>query len=112
MVRIKGIDVVLHQKVQTGINAFNEAVYTDSVVTVSNVLVSPTTADDLVDQNSLEGRRESYTLAIPKGDTHDWVNQTVEFWGKKWQTYGAPLQGIECDIPLDWNMKVTVERIE
>jgi len=53
-----------------------------------------------------------YTLAIPKGDTHDWENQVIEFWGKTWKSFGMPLEGIESNIPLAWNKKVTVERYE
>lgn len=112
MAQIIGIDVILHQKTQTGVNSFNEPIYTDSTVTVSNVLVSPTTSDDVVDENSLVGRKEVYTLAIPKGDTHDWENQVIEFWGNKFKSFGFAQQGIEENIPLLWNKKVTVERYE
>ena len=62
--------------------------------------------------NSLVGRKEVYTLAIPKGDTHDWENQVIEFWDKTWKSFGSPLEGIESNIPLAWNKKVTVERYE
>ena len=112
MGKIVGIDVTLHQKTIGGYNAFNEPVYVDSTVTVKNVLVAPTTSDDVIDQHSLEGRKEVYTLAIPKGDTHDWENQVIEFWGKRYKSFGMSLEGIEENIPLSWNKKVTVERIE
>ena len=112
MAQIVGIDVVLHQKTQTGVNSFNEPVYSTEAVTVSNVLVHPTTSDDVVDENSLVGRKEVYTLAIPKGDTHEWENQIIEFWGKTWKSFGFPQEGIEQNIPLLWNKKVTVERYE
>lgn len=111
MAQIVGIDVILHQKTQTGVNSFNEPVFTDELITVSNVLVAPTTSDDVVDENSLVGKREVYTLAIPKGDNHDWENVTVEFWGNTYKSFGYPSQGIEENIPLSWNKKVTVERI-
>ena len=111
MAQIVGIDVVLHQKTQTGVNDFNEPIFTDELITVSNVLVAPTTSDDVIDENSLVGKREVYTLAIPKGDTHDWENVTVEFWGNTYKSFGYSSQGIEENIPLSWNKKVTVERI-
>lgn len=111
MAQIVGIDVVLHQKTQTGVNDFNEPIFTDEPITVSNVLVAPTTSDDVIDENSLVGKREVYTLAIPKGDTHDWENVTVEFWGNTYKSFGYSSQGIEANIPLSWNKKVTVERI-
>ena len=39
MANIKGIEVTLWTKVQTGTDAFNQAIYTETPVTVSNVLV-------------------------------------------------------------------------
>jgi len=51
-------------------------------------------------------------LAIPKGDTNDWENQEVRFFGERWRVIGMPLQGIDELIPLDWNKKVMVERYE
>lgn len=112
MTQIVGIDVILHQKTQTGVNSFNEPIYANEAVTIHNVLVRPTTSDDVVDENSLVGRKEVYTLAIPKNDTHDWENQVVEFWGKTWKTFGFSQEGIAENIPLLWNKKVTVERYE
>ncbi|HHJ8372345.1 hypothetical protein [Streptococcus pyogenes] len=53
-----------------------------------------------------------YTLAIPKGDNHDWGDKEVRFFGEKWRTVGLALEGIEELIPLEWNKKVMVERYE
>lgn len=50
-----------------------------------------------------------YTLAIPKGDTHEWTDCEVEFFGRRWRSVGFPQKGIEDLVPLDWNQKVTVE---
>lgn len=111
MGKIVGIDVVLHQKTQNGSNNFNEPVYVETTETVHNVLVAPTTSDDVIDENSLVGKKEVYTLAIPKGDTHNWENQIIEFWGNTYKSFGYSTKGIEENIPLSWNRKVTVERI-
>ena len=77
---------------------------------MDNVLISPTSTDDVTSQMNLTGRKAEYTLAIPKGDTHDWENKEVLFFGKRWKTFGIPLEGIEEMIPLSWNKKVMVER--
>lgn len=37
---------------------------------------------------------------------------TVEFFGRKWRTYGGVTEGIEELLPLAWNKKVKVERYE
>ncbi|RSI06327.1 hypothetical protein D8824_05350 [Streptococcus intermedius] len=112
MARIKGITVTLIDKVKTGQDDFGHSIFEDKEIEVENVLVSPTTSDDITTQLNLTGRKAAYTLAIPKGDTHDWENKEVRFFGKRWQVFGLPLEGIEDLIPLDWNKKVTVERYE
>ena len=110
--KIKGIPVVLVNKQQTGEDPFGAPIYEDVEITVDNVIVSPTLTDDVINQLSLTGRKAVYTLGIPKGDTHNWENVEVRFFGEKWRTFGIPTQGIEEMIPLDWNKKVMVERYE
>ena len=112
MARLKGITITLINKVQTGTDPFDNPIYEDVEIEVDNVLVSPTSSDDVVNTMDLTGRKAVYTLAIPKGDTNDWENQEVRFFGERWRVIGIPLQGIDEMIPLDWNKKVMVERYE
>lgn len=107
---IKGITVTLISKQETGRDPFGEPIYEDVEIEVDNVLISPTTSDDIVNQMTLTGKKAVYTLAIPKGDANNWEDQEVRFFGEKWRVFGVPLQGIDHLIPLDWNKKVTVER--
>lgn len=111
---MKGITVTLYERSAGQPDAFNRPTYTETPVQISNVLVSPTTSggEENVDQIDLTGRRAVYTLAIPKGDTHEWENCRVDFFGESWKVIGIPTQGIEDLIPLAWNKKVQVERIE
>lgn len=112
MAKIKGITITLVDKIQTGKDPFGNPIYQDAEIPVENVLVSPTSSDDVVNQLDLTGRKAVYTLAIPKGDTHNWENKEVKFFNQRWRTFGIPLEGIEHLIPLDWNKKVMVERYE
>lgn len=107
---IKGITVTLVSKQETGRDPFGEPIYEDFEIEVDNVLISPTTSDDIVNQMTLTGKKAVYTLAIPKGDTNNWEDQEVRFFGEKWRVFGVPLQGIDHLIPLSWNKKVMVER--
>ena len=110
---IHGITVTLVSEVQTGYNALHEPVYEPSREDVENVIVGQATEQDVADTLNLYGRRAVYTLCIPKGDAHDWENQTVEFFGKAWRTIGHPIEYIEDMVPLAWNKKVRVEsRVE
>ena len=107
---IKGITVILHEKVKIGEDEFNKAVYEEILVEVENVLVAPASSTDIVESMNLYGKKAVYNMAIPKGDTHDWENSVVEFLGKKWRTFGFAVEGIEEMIPLSWNKTVKVER--
>lgn len=110
MALLNGISVKLHTRVQTGIDAFNAPIYTETAVEVKNVLVCPVSTEDIVTAQQLYGKRAVYELCIPKEDGHDWENRTVEFYGKKWRTFGIPLEWMNHLVPGDWNRKVKVER--
>ena len=109
---LKGITVTLISKQETSKDPFGRPVYGETEITVENVLVAPTSSDDIINQLSLTGRKAVYTLAIPKGDTNTWENQEVRFFDERWRVFGIPTQGIEELIPLSWNKKVMVERYE
>jgi hypothetical protein len=109
---IKGITVTLYEQTQTGTDAFNDPIYTETAINVDNVLVYPSTQTEILETVNLYGRKAVYTLGIPKGDTHNWENRRIDFFCQSWRSFGIPSQGIEDMIPLDWNMKVTVERYE
>ena len=112
MARIKGITVILISNKKVGKDPFDNPIFEDVEIEVDNVLVKPTSTEDIVNTKDLTGRTAVYTLAIPKGDTNTWENQEVRFFGERWRVFGIPLQGIEELIPLDWNKKVMVERYE
>ncbi|MBR6473422.1 MAG: hypothetical protein IKS99_06860 [Firmicutes bacterium] len=109
---MKGITVTLYDRTISGYDAFNHPIYEETAIQVDNVLVAPTSSDDVIDATTLEGKKAVYTLGIPKGDNHDWEDRKISFWGKTWHSFGMPLEGIENLIPLEWNKKVTVELYE
>lgn len=109
---IRGIDVILHERVQTGVDGFNAPIYEEQATTVSNVLVTPTTAEEIVSELQLYGKRSVYELCIPKGDCHDWEGKKVSFFGESFRVFGPVTEYIEAMVPGPWNKKVKVERIE
>ena len=110
--KIKGITVILLEKEEIEKDAFNRMQYEEAEEEVENVLVAPASSDDVISQLNLTGKKAVYSLGIPKGDTHNWVDRRVKFFGKTWKTIGIPQEGIEELIPLDWNKKIEVERYE
>lgn len=107
---IKGITVVLYEDAQTGVDAFRAPIFEEIPVEVGNVLVCPVSAEDIVSDIQMYGKKSVYELCIPKGDTHIWEDRKVGFFGHVWKTFGFPQQWIEENVPLDWNMKIRVER--
>lgn len=107
---IRGITVRLYVSTQTGVDAFNAPIYAEYPVFIENVLVSPVGTEDIVAGTQLYGKKAVYELSIPKDDTHDWQDKRVEFFGQMWRTFGIPMQYVGQNVPLDWNIKVKVER--
>ena len=107
---IKGITVTLYNKTENGKDAFNKTIWVETPIEVENVLVSPVTNEAVIDELRLTGKKLAYQIAIPKGDTHEWRDRKVAFFGETFRTFGNVEQGIDENIPLMWNKKVKVER--
>ena len=110
MAMIKGMTITLINETSAGTDPFKRPLYKEEEEKVENVLVVPASSDDIVTSQDLFGKKAVYTLGIPKGDAHDWEDRKVKFFGKEWRTFGFPIEGIEENIPLEWNKKVMVER--
>ena len=102
---IKGIPVILYEKTVIGKDEFDHPLYREIPVTIENVLVAPASTTELLDALNLTGKKAVYNIAIPKGDNHTWQDCRVDFFGMSWQVIGFPQQGIEENIPLEWNQK-------
>lgn len=107
---IRGTTVTLYEKTVTGTDSFNAPVYTETPVTVENVLISPVSSEDLTGEEQLKGRKELCELSIPKKNMNHWENSRVEFRGQKWHTVGFVQQLMPENTPLDWDRKVRAER--
>jgi hypothetical protein len=119
MARIKGTTVKLYEEKVIGYDSLNAPIYEETPVEVDNVLVGEPSTDDITSSTSLYGKKISFMMAIPKGDTHDWVNKKVEWTDAygithKCMTFGYPITGIESNIPSQppWHMKVRCESYE
>lgn len=116
MARLQGISVLLYEQMQTGVDPFGAPVYEEEPVEVENVLVGEPSTDDITTSTQLYGKTIQYMLAIPKGDTHDWMDKKVS-WIDAYgivhnvKTFGFPITGIEANLPpqIPWHMKVRCE---
>lgn len=106
---LKGIKVTLIDITDGTDDDFGIPAEVEERIDVDNVLVCPASDQERTEINDLYGKIALYTLCIPKGDSHDWENKYVEFFGQRWRTIGQTLEYIDALIPLDWNKKVRVE---
>lgn len=110
---IKGIAITLIVKEQVGVDDTDRPIYETSEEIIDDVLVGEPSTEDITNELNLSGKKLAYTLAIPKGDTHSWIDTEVilpaPFEGR-YRTIGYPTAGIEENIPLRWNKKVKLER--
>ena len=105
-----GAPVLLHVRTQTSVDAFHNPVFSETTVTVENVLIGQPTTEEIDSSISLYGKKIEYMLGIPKGDAHNWEDTIVEFWGNRYRTFGMTIQGVEANIPTPWHKKVRVKR--
>ena len=96
--QINGTDILLYSGITSEV--------------VHNVLIGLPATSGSADNAHNTGALQSFTLAIPKGDTHEWTSRIVEFFGSKYRTVGYPLQGIEENIPLCWHKQISVQRLD
>lgn len=107
---LHGITVQLEQQTEAGRDDFNRPIYESEYVSVNNVLIGRPDPEEVASTLNLTGKKIEYILGIPKGDTHDWENKKVQFWGQEFHTVGFPETGIQDLIPMDWGSNVRVER--
>lgn len=110
-----GITITLMKKTPSGTDGFGRPMYDTEPVSVDDVLVGEPTTDEITNDLAMYGKKVVYTLAIPKGDTNEWEDTEVvlpEPFAGTYHTIGYPTAGIEANIPLRWNKKVHLERIQ
>lgn len=105
----KTTTVQLTVKTKIGEDEFGADVYEETEVDVDGVLIGNPSTDDITSTLELYGKRVEYVLGIPKGDTHNWYDTTVSFWGMKFRTIGYPMKGEPENIPLRWGQNIKVE---
>lgn len=104
------IPVTLYTKRMTGVDGFNSATYEYEPIAVEHCLVAMNTNEPVLDTTSLEAKKDTFTIAIPKGDTNNWLDTFVEFsmGGESYRcrTYGDYLTGIDAMMPLEWHKQI------
>ena len=110
MALLRGQTITLYNRTENGVDALNAPVYAETSEDVENILVCPASTDAVTEGLELWGKRAVYELLIPKGDSHQWEDREVSFFGQRWRTFGIVLQYPENLTPGPWDRKVKVER--
>lgn len=108
--KIKGITVVLVDKIEEGLDSFGTSIYEDKEIEVKNVLVARPDSLEIANSLNLYGKKIEYILGIPKDDKNNWEDKEVRFFDKTFRTVGFVEEGIEALVPLSWHKKVRVVR--
>ena len=58
---LKGIDITLYSKTQTGEDRFHDPIYEETPVTVHNVLVGEPSAEEITTELQLTGRMQRWS---------------------------------------------------
>ena len=74
---MRGTTVILYEETVTGQDPFGVDIIEETPVEVKNVLIGEPSTDDITSSVELYGKQIKYVLAIPKGDTHDWMDKRV-----------------------------------
>ena len=112
---MKGVTVTLIYKTQTGKDEFGQPVYEEVSISVNDVLIGEPSTEDIQNAITVYVKRIAYTLAIPKGDVNVWYKAKVVLpapWNETFNVIGDAIMGIEENIPLRWNKKVHIERLD
>ena len=107
---MKGMTIYLVNKTEVGRDDFDAPIYEEELEAVNDCLVGRPSADDVTDTLALYGKKIEYTIGIPKGDSHNWIDAEIVMFGGRFRTIGYPQTGIQENIPLRWGQNVKVER--
>lgn len=107
---MKTMTVQLSVKTQIGTDSVGMPIETEELVDIPGCLVGQPSTDDIAQAMEMYGKRISYIVGVPKGDTNNWVDTDVIIWGERFRTIGYPETGIQENIPLSWGKNVKVER--
>ncbi|MFP3156335.1 hypothetical protein LQZ18_18305 [Lachnospiraceae bacterium ZAX-1] len=106
---IRGRTIQLSVKSAVALDSLGNPIQEEVLVDVPNILIEPTSDQEVLETTDLYGRKAKYTLHIPKGDTNDWESTEVLFYGERWRTIGKGREWMEENTPTAWNKKVYVE---
>lgn len=107
-VGLRGETVIVKTFEATGdADEYNEATYTETLETVENVLVAPSTSQDIGEDRPL-GAQKGFSLCFPKSYGRPLENAEVQVRGEWYRVVGSSDVYDPAICPTDWNMTAEV----
>ncbi len=103
---IKTVTIQLQVKTLQETDILNHLIYATEWIDVPGVLIGEPSSDEITNSFNMYGKQITAMLAIPKGDTNNWEDTLIKFNDVTYRTIGAPIEGIEANVPLSWHRKV------
>lgn len=110
---MKTITLEFKKRVPTGAkNKLNDPVYTEETFEISGCLIAPTVEPlDRVESSALDRDIAIVRLHLPKTDSRDVSNCSVDFDGQTWRIVGKPVKFMDGNTPTEWNRYVRAEAV-
>ncbi|MBQ9002192.1 MAG: hypothetical protein IJ087_10095 [Eggerthellaceae bacterium] len=109
---ISGMSVSVLRRVMSGRDEMGEPVFATSTETVGNVLVAPSSTDEMDETNRAFGVTCELTLHFPKSYTASLEGCAVEVRGVEYRVLGDPQPYMPENTPTPWNRSVKVARAD
>lgn len=109
---MRGENVTVITATPTGVDEFNNPTHTRTELTVTDVLVAPTTTNDLTGSTRPDGKTTTLTLHFPKTFTGRLAGALVRVRGVEYRVVGNPVAYQTANTPTRWNRPVELEEVE
>ena len=109
---MKGITLIFHKQVQTGLNEFNEPITEIQDISVDDCLIAPITEPASArEQQAMEQSRDQVRIHLPKASSADVSDSDVDWGGKVFHLDSDSVVFMNENTPTRWNRYVRAECI-
>lgn len=110
---MRGMRLDFQKRVKTGVDGFNQPVYSEVTVSIEDCLVAPPTDPiDRVESAALDRNSTVVRIYLPKDDSSDVSKSSFEYDGETFQVIGRPVKFMEENTPTRWNRYARAESID
>ena len=109
---IRGTDVAVIRRTVDSRDDMGEPVFSESRETVGNVLVAPSSTDEMDETNRMFGITCDLTLHFPKSYTASLEGCAVDVGGTLYRVLGDPQPYMVGNTPTPWNRAAKVARAD